>query len=188
MAFMENKHIVAILGMGLIVLLIVLFLFQSSKIPNMDDKPVNWDFNKNQPTASPTAPVVKDLQGQDLKIGTGSAVMSGDTIMVHYIGAFLDGKKFDSSYDRNQPFEITVGARQVIAGFDAGVVGMKIGGKRRIIIPSDLAYGEKGAGPIPPNTPIVFEVELLDIKPKETPTPSPVPTSADGSPSPSPTP
>ena len=175
---MENKQIAAIGGMGLILLLIVLFLFQSSKIPNMDDKPLNWDFNKKQQTATPTTPVVIDLQGQDLKIGTGSAVVAGDTIMVHYIGAFLDGKKFDSSYDRNEPFEITVGADEVIKGFDLGVVGMKVGGKRKLIIPASLAYGEKQAGPIPPNTPIQFEVELLEIKPKVAPTPSPDPAAS----------
>ncbi len=184
---MEDKHIVATLGMGLILLLIVLFLFQSSKLPSMDDKPLNWDFNKKQPTAFPTTPVVIDLQGEDLKIGTGSAVVAGDTIVVHYIGAFLDGKKFDSSYERNQPFEITVGVGQVIAGFDRGVVGMKVGGKRKLIIPATLAYGEKGAGPIPPNAPIQFEIELLEIKPKETPTPSPDPAATPAE-SPSPTP
>lgn len=183
---MENKYIIGVGGFILLIVLMVLLVFQSSKAPSMDGNPLDFNVNNAQP--QPTSPPqVNELQGQDLKVGTGSAVVAGDTISVHYIGAFLDGKVFDSSYQRNQPFEITVGAGQVIPGFERGVVGMKLGGKRKILIPSDFAYGPQGAGPIPPNTPIQFEVELLEIKPKETPTPSPQPTSLE-SPTPTPTP
>ena len=169
------------------IVLMVLLVFQSSKAPSIDGNPLEFNLNKSQP--QPTAvPQITELQAQELKVGTSSAeVAAGDTISVHYIGSFLDGKKFDSSYSRNQPFSILVGARQVIAGFELGVVGMKVGGKRKIFIPANLAYGEKGTGPIPPNTPLIFEVELLEIKPKETPTPSPEPTSSE-SPSPTPAP
>lgn len=166
---------IAIGGFSLMVLLIFLFLLQSNKTPNMDDKAINLDLIKNQQSAVTPTPEVAQLQTQDLTVGTGSAVLAGDSITVNYTGYLLDGKKFDSTYDRNQPFDITVGAGQVIQGFDQGVVGMKIGGKRRLIIPSDLAYGAQGQGPIPPNTPLVFDIELLSIKPKETPTPSPSP-------------
>lgn len=169
---MENKHIAIAGTIVLIAVLIVLFLFQSNRTPKFEnDSKIN--FNTSQ---APAAPQVTELAGQDLVVGTGSAeVTAGDTITVHYIGSFLDGKKFDSSYEKNQPLSLQVGAGQVIPGFDQGVVGMKVGGKRKLTIPASLAYGEKGAGPIPPNTPIQFEIELLEIKAKETPTPSPDP-------------
>lgn len=107
---------------------------------------------------------VTELKIEDIKEGTGEPVKSGNTVEVNYLGTFLDGKKFDSSYDRNQTFSFNVGAGEVIAGWDQGLVGMKTGGKRKLLIPSDLAYGPNGSGPIPPNTPLIFEVELVSIK------------------------
>jgi FKBP-type peptidyl-prolyl cis-trans isomerase len=96
-------------------------------------------------------------------VGTGATAVSGDTVTVHYIGTFTNGTKFDSSYDLNQPFTFRLGAGQVIAGFDQGVTGMRVGGKRRLTIPPSLAYGSQGQGSIPPNTTLVFEVDLLSI-------------------------
>ncbi len=111
-------------------------------------------------TASPT-----DLKIEDIKIGTGREVKSGDTVVINYIGTLPNGSKFDSSYDRNEPFTTQIGVGQVIKGWDLGVPGMKIGGKRKLTIPSDLGYGATGAGGvIPPNATLIFEVELLDIK------------------------
>jgi peptidylprolyl isomerase len=105
------------------------------------------------------------LQIQDIKIGTGKAVKSGDTISVNYIGTLLNGTKFDSSYDRGQPFETQIGVGQVIKGWDEGMIGMKVGGKRKLVIPPELGYGATGAGTtIPPNSTLVFEVELMGIK------------------------
>lgn len=103
------------------------------------------------------------LVSTDVVVGTGATAVSGDTVTVHYIGTFTNGTKFDSSYDRNQPFSFQLGTGQVIAGFDQGVTGMKVGGKRRLTIPPSLAYGSTGQGSIPPNTTIVFEVDLLSI-------------------------
>ena len=99
------------------------------------------------------------------KQGTGDGAKSGDTLVVHYTGTLTDGKKFDSSRDRNEPFEVTLGQRRVIAGWEMGLKGMKVGEKRRLEIPPDLGYGAKGAGGvIPPNATLVFEVELLAIR------------------------
>lgn len=105
------------------------------------------------------------LKIEDIKIGTGSEAQSGSTVTVHYTGTFPDGRKFDSSLDRGQPFSFQLGARQVIQGWDEGLLGMKVGGKRKLTIPPALAYGEQGAGNIiPPNATLLFEVELLEIR------------------------
>jgi FKBP-type peptidyl-prolyl cis-trans isomerase len=100
---------------------------------------------------------------EDLVVGTGATAAVGDTVTVHYVGTFTNGTRFDSSYDRNQPYPFRIGAGQVIAGWDQGVPGMKVGGKRRLTIPPDLAYGSQGRGAIPPNTTLVFEIDLLSI-------------------------
>lgn len=105
------------------------------------------------------------LKIEDIKKGEGQEVTSGDTVVMHYKGTLLDGTKFDSSYDRKEPFETRIGVGRVIEGWEIGIPGMKVGGKRKLTIPSILAYGESGAGDvIPPNATLVFEVELLDIK------------------------
>jgi FKBP-type peptidyl-prolyl cis-trans isomerase len=101
---------------------------------------------------------------EDQVVGDGAAAKSGDVVTVHYTGWLTDGTKFDSSLDRNQPFTFVLGQRQVIAGWDQGVAGMKVGGKRKLTIPPDLGYGARGAGEvIPPNATLVFEVQLLEI-------------------------
>lgn len=104
------------------------------------------------------------LQYIDNQVGTGAQPEKGNRVTVHYSGTLEDGTPFDSSYSRNQPFSFTIGVGQVIAGWDEGVMGMKIGGKRRLIIPSELGYGSRGAGRvIPPNATLIFEVELLGV-------------------------
>ena len=105
------------------------------------------------------------LKITELKVGEGAEAASGQTVQVHYRGTLENGKQFDASYDRGTPFTFPLGAGRVIKGWDEGVVGMKIGGKRKLVIPPDLAYGSRGAGGvIPPNATLVFEVELLDVK------------------------
>jgi FKBP-type peptidyl-prolyl cis-trans isomerase len=106
-----------------------------------------------------------ELKIEDLKVGTGKEAKSGDTVVMNYLGTLTNGTKFDSSYDRGQPFTTQIGVGQVIQGWDKGVPGMKVGGKRRLSIPSALAYGSRGAGNvIPPDSDLIFEVELVDIK------------------------
>jgi len=104
------------------------------------------------------------LQYIDLKVGLGPTAQAGQTVSVHYTGWLENGKKFDSSVDRGQPFSFPLGAGRVIKGWDEGVQGMKVGGKRKLIIPSQLGYGARGAGAaIPPNATLIFEVELLGV-------------------------
>ena len=115
---------------------------------------------------------VTQMEKIDTKVGNGAEAVSGKTAVVHYTGWLYDpdaaekkGKKFDSSLDRGSPFSFPLGAGRVIRGWDEGVVGMRVGGKRTLIIPADMGYGARGAGGvIPPNATLIFDVELLEVK------------------------
>ena len=107
---------------------------------------------------------VKELKVEDSKIGTGDEAQIGKKITVNYLGTLIDGTKFDSSYDRGQPFSFVLGKGEVIAGWDQGLIGMKVGGKRKLIIPPSLGYGNQAVGNIPPNSTLIFEVELLSVE------------------------
>ncbi|HAR44234.1 MAG TPA: peptidylprolyl isomerase [Bdellovibrionales bacterium] len=127
--------------------------------------------SEQQPQGTQTQPAAAakaaeaDLKIENLKDGSGTEAVAGKTVKVHYTGWLEDGKKFDSSVDRGTPFSFLLGAGQVIPGWDKGVAGMKVGGKRKLTIPPSLGYGERGAGGvIPPNATLVFEVELLGVQ------------------------
>jgi len=118
----------------------------------------------SEPKVTPPAgPAPTKLESKDLIVGTGAEAKAGDTVTVNYVGVlFKGGKEFDASWKRKEPFTFTLGKGQVIPGWDQGVVGMKVGGRRELVIPSALAYGAKGSGStIPPNAPLVFVIDLL---------------------------
>ncbi len=116
-----------------------------------------------QPPVTGTPADLATLRYIEIESGTGAAAAAGKRFTVHYTGWLKDGTKFDSSRDRNEPLDFVQGRRQVISGWDIGFEGMKVGGKRRLLIPYQLAYGEAGSGPIPPKADLVFDVELLGV-------------------------
>ncbi|KAB2309726.1 FKBP-type peptidyl-prolyl cis-trans isomerase [Betaproteobacteria bacterium SCN2] len=108
---------------------------------------------------------MSELIIEDLTVGSGDEAVAGKSVLVHYTGWLTNGSKFDSSKDRGEPFDFRLGAGQVIPGWDDGVTGMKVGGKRKLTIPPEMAYGSRGAGGvIPPDATLVFEVELLAVR------------------------
>jgi len=116
-------------------------------------------------TSSAQTNNMEELKIEDTVVGTGAEAVSGKEVTVHYTGTLTNGTKFDSSVDRGEPFTFNLGAGEVIEGWDKGFAGMKVGGKRKLTIPSEMAYGERGAGAsIPPNSTLIFEVELLGVK------------------------
>jgi FKBP-type peptidyl-prolyl cis-trans isomerase FkpA len=165
--------IVVVVGIGLIA-------FQSIRINNQNQAnaaATTISLAQTQ-TAAPTPPqsmlfpgIITDtvttasgLQYKDLEVGTGQTAQNGNTVSVQYTGWLTNGTKFDSSIDRNQPFEFVLGAGDVIKGWDEGVAGMKVGGTRVLYVPPDLGYGVNGSGSIPPNATLVFEVILISVK------------------------
>ena len=141
-------------------ILIALFVFvikKPSPRPNTSDTIT--------PQENKVMDEVKELIIEDLEVGSGKDAVAGSKITVNYRGTLQDGTEFDSSYDRGAPFSFTLGAGEVIAGWDQGFKGMKVGGKRKLTIPSTLAYGKTGAGAlIPPDATLIFEVELLEVE------------------------
>lgn len=151
---LTSKRVLALLFVGVLVL------------AACGDDSGNGESSGSDEAGCETEPVTLDsgLIIEDLECGDGEEASSGDFISVHYTGTLEDGTKFDSSLDRDQPFQFNLGAGQVIEGWDEGVVGMKVGGKRKLTIPPELGYGEAGAGGvIPPNATLIFEIELLEV-------------------------
>lgn len=136
-----------------------------SKVKKPAETPTMSSNIPELPAGAETITTASGLQYVDINPGEGATPAKGDRVQMHYTGWLTDGKKFDSSVDRGQPFVFTLGVGQVIKGWDEGVASMKTGGKRRLIIPPDLGYGPRGAGGvIPPNATLVFDVELLGIQ------------------------
>lgn len=174
---MDQKVLFAIIA-TIILLGIGFLIFRERQSP----APSTEEFNF-QPI-SPTQPPSTTLRIEDIQIGTGAAVKEGDTVVIHYEGKLANGQIFDSSYRRNTPFETEIGVGRVIEGWDKGLLGMKIGGKRKLTVPPNLGYGARGVpNVIPPNATLIFDLELLDIK-----TPEVSPTEDPQEPSPTPTP
>jgi FKBP-type peptidyl-prolyl cis-trans isomerase FkpA len=141
------------------------------EIKNIDygektDDNTNQDFSTkpDMPTTPQPLTTVNELLAYDEVIGTGAEAVTGSTVSVHYTGTLTNGQKFDSSLDRDQPFQFTLGGGQVIKGWDDGVVGMKVGGKRRLTIPANLAYGDRAVGQIPAGATLIFDIELLAVQ------------------------
>lgn len=148
--------------------IVLLLLIAAISIPACSQKD-NTNAAVPEKAAAPQAvsgavTTASGLSYTDIVQGTGAAPTSGKNVTVHYTGWLEDGKKFDSSVDRGQPFTFRIGAGEVIPGWDEGVMSMKVGGKRKLVIPSQLGYGSAGAGGvIPPDATLIFEVELLDV-------------------------
>jgi FKBP-type peptidyl-prolyl cis-trans isomerase len=143
-------------------LLSAFIIFKGIQVEQIDEygNPINSQAETDNSLDNPSA----QLKSEDVLIGSGTEVKNGDTVSVHYVGTLEDSTKFDSSRDREEPFEFTVGNGSVIQGWDQGLLGMKVGGIRKLTIPPELGYGETGQGSIPPNSTLIFEIELLGIK------------------------
>jgi FKBP-type peptidyl-prolyl cis-trans isomerase len=129
-----------------------------------DGENVNQERTNALVSATDGGNKINKLVIDDIKIGTGAEAKSGDTVVVHYIGTLQNGTEFDNSNKRGEPFSFTIGEGRVIKGWDDGLVGMKVGGQRILVIPPTLAYGGNTVGPIPPNSTLVFAIELLEVK------------------------
>jgi FKBP-type peptidyl-prolyl cis-trans isomerase len=161
----KTNYVLITIGLGMIIGLLLILSNQPKNSPAEEFTNIDLNQPQNNPMTDQILTDVTELKVEDLVVGTGPEVKSGDTISIHYLGTLTDGTKFDSSYDRGQPFETQIGVGMVIPGWDQGIIGLKVGGKRRLTIPYQLAYGEEGiSGAIPPKAALIFEVELIGIK------------------------
>ncbi len=165
-----NKTQIIVLATAIVLLIVGFFIFYNKNENNTGTtkQDETMDLKLNNQKMNDIDKLITSKQGVEIEIlkeGTGAIAKKGDTVSVHYVGVLENGTKFDSSVDRGTPFEFSLGAGQVIPGWDIGVEGMKIGEARKLTIPSELAYGPSGAGNvIPPNATLIFEVQLLGIK------------------------
>jgi len=153
-----NRNLGIILA-AFVLIIIAFFIYNASTTKTT----INGT-SSSSPVPTKQVMEINELKIEDIKEGQGVSVKEGDIVEVNYTGTLTNGTKFDSSYDRNETFQFNVGAGQVIQGWEKGLVGMKKGGIRKLTIPSSLAYGEQGVpGAIPPNSPLIFEIELVSI-------------------------
>jgi FKBP-type peptidyl-prolyl cis-trans isomerase len=164
---------VVIIGVGVAAVAAGAYFFYANQKPQGAESSSSAETSA-MPEGSTTAPSssqaqstdagITELKTTDVKEGTGATAEAGKTVVVHYTGTLTNGTKFDSSKDRNEAFTFQLGGGQVIKGWDVGIVGMKVGGVRNLTIPPEMGYGSSGAGTIPPNSVLNFEVELLEVK------------------------
>jgi len=145
-----------------VIFIIYTLLTIAINLPQKKSNPNKTTFNT--PAATGTVIPTANLKSEDIKIGDGIEATTGQSITVNYLGTLSDGTKFDSSYDRNEPFTFILGSGEVIKGWDQGVAGMRVGGKRRLTIPSELAYGDQTQGIIPAGSTLIFEIELAKVE------------------------
>lgn len=138
--------------------LLVIFFLGSKMVERVDE-----NGNPVVDAITDNTEAVASVITEDIVVGTGDAAQIGDTVKMNYVGTFEDGSEFDSNLDKDNPFSFTIGAGQVIAGWEQGIPGMQVGGKRKLTIPSELGYGSEDYAGIPGNSTLTFEVELLDI-------------------------
>lgn len=150
-----NKKLNTIIGVGA-ALVVLGALFYGNLFMHL--------FNTQQSDTKSNMSITTGFEKEDIKVGNGAVATVGDAVTVHYVGTLVDGKVFDSSRDRGVPFTFNLGAGEVIRGWDEGVAGMRIGGVRKLIIAPDFAYGPNARGPIPANSVLIFEVELLGVE------------------------
>jgi FKBP-type peptidyl-prolyl cis-trans isomerase len=166
---MKEKSVVAAV-LAVAVLLLGAAWYSNSqrgtKNPSEDPTKITQSATISQPldTSIQNNTMPTELKITDSVVGTGTTAQAGMTVFVHYTGTLTNGQVFDSSIPRGEPFSFELGGGQVIQGWDIGIQGMKVGGKRTLIIPASLAYGDRETGPIPANSILIFEVELLDVK------------------------
>jgi FKBP-type peptidyl-prolyl cis-trans isomerase len=162
----ETNIIPVAIALGVVsALAVVIFVFLNKEVDTLPDaQTINLNSNKEDTMNESNVEDFDVLGITTIQQGDGQEAQVGDTVSVHYEGTLSDGTKFDSSYDRGQPFEFTLGDNYVIEGWEKGVVGMKVGEIRELKIPSSMGYGESGNGIIPGNAGLIFKIELLEIK------------------------
>lgn len=171
--FNKNYKIMSkntLIYLSIILLVVIMAWFFVKKFRSVSNNPepnsLVKDEEKVMPGNNSVIELPDGLEVQDIVIGSGQEAKNGNTISAHYLGTLSSGQKFDSSYDRGEPFSFVLGRGEVIKGWDLGLVGMRVGGKRKLVIPPELGYGNRnvGNGVIPPNSTLYFDVELVSVE------------------------